>query len=911
MKTFAAVRRALIAGAALALFGNAALSAPPRHQPKSVSGLSGIAVDIPSTSFTLSNGLRVVVHEDHSAPLVATNIWYHVGSKNEPKGKAGFAHLFEHLMFNGSENFNDDFFKATQKIGATQQNGTTNVDRTNYFQTVPKAALDTMLWLESDRMGHLLGAVDQAKLNEQRAVVENEKRQGENRPYAIAEDLVIRGTTPVGHPYDHSTIGSMEDLDAASLDDVKSWFKTYYGPSNAVLVLAGDITPAEAREKAPVTHPQSWVVKRTGTTRDIVNDRVAQPRLIRTWNVSDYASADTDYLQLLGLVLAGDKNSRLYKKLVIEDQLATGVDAGVDNREIEGQFQIDVTVKPGGDIDRVERIVDDELKKLIASGPTEAELARVQTTTVAQFARSLESISFKAEQLAESETYLGDANAWKASFNRAKTARPADLQRVGRTWLSDGDYVLQIKPFGDLAASGPGADRKTMPMPSGVALATFPAVERATLSNGLKLVVARRAGAPVVNMTMLITTGTPADFTSVAPGTGQLAMNLLDEATTTRSREQLVGQLGSLGATVQSGGGGETSIVSLSALKPTLRSALSIYSDVVMHPAFASADLERLRAQSVAGIQAQKQDPSSEGRRLLPKLVYGADNPYGRVATEASVSSVSRPQVTAFYDRWFHPNNATLIVAGDTSLAEIRPLIEAAFSGWKPAAVPDTIAPVSQPPSKNIIYLVDKPGTPQSVIRAGLIAPPRTSGDDLAREAFNTAFGGSFTSRLNMKLREEKGWAYGANSGISGGKGSRLFVAAASVQADKTAEAMAETTALMKGIVSEFPVTADELVKAKDDMALGLSSDWATSNGIAQYVADQVAAGLPEDYYANYPSAVRAENLAAVNAAGQSLLSGHAVTWLIIGDRSKIEDKIRALNLGEVIIVDADGDPAH
>jgi zinc protease len=373
----------------------------------------------------------------------------------------------------------------------------------------------------------------------------------------------------------------------------------------------------------------------------------------------------------------------------------------------------------------------------------------------------------------------------------------------------------------------------------------------------------------------------------------------------------LVGQLGSLGATVQSGGGGETSIVSLSALKPTLRSALSIYSDVVMHPAFASADLERLRAQSVAGIQAQKQDPSSEGRRLLPKLVYGADNPYGRVATEASVSSVSRPQVTAFYDRWFHPNNATLIVAGDTSLAEIRPLIEAAFSGWKPAAVPDTIAPVSQPPSKNIIYLVDKPGTPQSVIRAGLIAPPRTSGDDLAREAFNTAFGGSFTSRLNMKLREEKGWAYGANSGISGGKGSRLFVAAASVQADKTAEAMAETTALMKGIVSEFPVTADELVKAKDDMALGLSSDWATSNGIAQYVADQVAAGLPEDYYANYPSAVRAENLAAVNAAGQSLLSGHAVTWLIIGDRSKIEDKIRALNLGEVIIVDADGDPAH
>jgi zinc protease len=924
MRNFTGVQRALMLGGALLFVcGTPTAASSAKHATSTADPLQSINVDIPETSFTLSNGLRVVVHEDHSAPLVATNIWYHVGSKNEPKGKTGFAHLFEHLMFNGSENFNDDFLKATQRIGASQQNGMTTDDYTTYFQTVPKAALDTILWLESDRMGHLLGAVDQAKLDEQRAVVKNEKRQNHDGcPYCISEDLIIRGTTPVGHPYDHSTIGSMDDLDAASLEDVRQWFKTYYGPSNAVLVLAGDITSAEAREKvekyfgdippgAPVTHPQSWVVKRTGTTRDVVMDRVAQPRLLRTWNVADYASPDTDYLQLLALVLGGDKNSRLYKRLVVENQLATNVDAAVDNREIEGQFQIDVMVKPGGDIDRVQKIVDEELKRLIATGPTVAELARVRTSALASFVRSLESISAKASQLAESETYLGDPNAWKASFNRFKAATPTDLQRVGKTWLSDGDYILQIKPFGDLAASGPGADRKTMPMPRSVAQATFPPIERATLPNGLRLVVAHRAGVPVVNMTMLLETGVPADFASIAPGTGQLAMALLDEATTTRSREQLIEQLGSLGATLNSSGGGETSYVTLSALKPTLKSALSIFSDVVMHPAFSSFDLERLRSQSIASIESQKQDPASAARRLMPKLVFGADSAYGRMITQASLASIGRPRIMGFYDRWFHPNNATLIVAGDTNLAEIRPLIEAAFAGWKRAALPQTVTPVSQPSTKSVIYLVDKPGAPQSVIRLGLVAPPRTQGDDVAREAFNTAFGGGFISRLNMKLREEKGWTYGASSAIQGGRGSRMFVVAAPVQADKTAEAMAEIAALMKAVVSDRPVDTDELAKAKDSLALGLSSDWSTSNGITQYVADELGSGLPDDYYANYPTAIGAETLEAVNAAGSALLSGRGVTWVVVGDRSKIEDKIRALGLGEVVIVDAEGNIVH
>ncbi|MBL8255991.1 MAG: insulinase family protein [Pseudoxanthomonas mexicana] len=873
---------------------------------------------IEANTFTLPNGLTVVVHEDRSTPLVNVNIWYHVGSKHEPAGKSGFAHLFEHLMFNGSENFNDDFFKATQRIGATSQNGTTNVDRTNYFQTVPRAALDSILWLESDRMGHLLGAIDQAKLDEQRSVVKNEKRQGDNKPYAMASDLIMRAMMPVGHPYAHSTIGSMEDLDAASLDDVHAWFRTYYGPSNAVLVLSGDITVDEAREKAqkyfgdiapgtPVSHPESWVVKRTGTVREVAYDRVAQPRVYRVWNVSDYASADTDRLQLLGQVLAGDKNSRLYKRLVIDEQLATGVSASVWNRVLGGQFMVVASVNPGGDIGRVEAIVAEELQRILADGPTQAELTRVRTASAAAFIRSMESISAKASLLAESQTYLGDPDAWKIGYARYESATPAQVRDAGRTWLTDGDYVLHMLPFGDLNASGQGADRSSMPMPESIVPATFPAAERTTLANGMKLVVARREGVPVVNMTMVLDTGVPVDFASIKLGTGSLAMGLLDEGTRTRSGEQLVDALANLGATLQSGGGGETSYVSLSALKPTLREALDIYADVIVNPAFAQPDIDRLKGQTRAGIAASKQDPGRMASRISSTLLFGADHPYGRLMGEADADALTREDVAAFHARWFHSNNATLVVTGDTTLAEIRPLVEAAFAKWNPGAVPETLVPTSVGPDRSVVYLIDKPGTPQTVIRTALVAPVRKDGDAIAREAFNTVLGGSFTSRLNMKLREEKGWAYGAGSGIDGGRGSQVFSARSSVQADKTAESMVEMAKVLADIAGNRPVDADELAVARDDMSLGLTSAWSTSAGVGSYLMDQQVYGLPDDYYAHYAGKVAGITLDAVHREAAGLLGKRPLTWVVVGDLAKIEASIRALNLGEIRIVDADG----
>ncbi|HEY5883203.1 MAG TPA: insulinase family protein, partial [Pyrinomonadaceae bacterium] len=505
-------------------------------------------IDIPYERFVLKNGLTVIVHEDRKAPIVAVNVWYHVGSKNEKPGKTGFAHLFEHLMFNGSENFNKDYFQALERIGASDLNGTTNEDRTNYFQNVPVSALDTVLWLESDRMGHLLGAIDKAKLDEQRGVVQNEKRQGENEPYSLSEELITKAVFPASHPYSHTVIGSMEDLNAASLDDVKEWFKTYYGPANAVVVIAGDIDSKTALAKVekyfgsippgpPVTHFDKWVAPRTGEQRQVAQDRVPQARLYKVWNIPGIGTAENDYLNLASDILVSDKASRLYKRLVYDEQIATDVGAFLDQREIGSLFIVQVTAKPAGDLGAIERAVNEEMQKLFAVPPAQDELDRVRTSMFAQFVRGAERIGGfggKSDILARSEVFEGKPDAYKASLDRIAAASPADIQGTARRWLSDGAYVLEIHPFPNHVATQTGVDRKTMPVPGAGPEPKFPALQRGKLSNGMEVIVAERRSVPVVNLSLLVDAGFAADQFA-QPGTAALAMNMLDEGTKTKN----------------------------------------------------------------------------------------------------------------------------------------------------------------------------------------------------------------------------------------------------------------------------------------------------------------------------------------------------------------------------------------
>src|SRR5438093_1308880 len=445
------------------LLGSVAAATLPAQRPARSTRAPARAAEpapitIPYQRFTLKNGLTLLVHEDHKAPIVAVNIWYHVGSKNERPGRTGFAHLFEHLMFNGSEHFNDDYFQPFERIGATDQNGTTNNDRTNYFENVPTTALDVALWMESDRMGHLLGVIDTAKVNEQRGVVQNEKRQGENQPYGKVNLLMAEGAFPAGHPYSWTVIGSMEDLNAASVEDVKNWFRTYYGPNNAVIVLAGDITPGAARQKVeqyfgdiaatpPIAKQDAWIARRTGSHREIMQDRVPQARIYRQWNIPQVGSADGDYLDLVTHVLAAGKTSRLYKRLVYDEQIATDVIAYVDLREIAGQLVIRATVKPNGDLARVQRAIDEELARFIQGGPTASELRRVKTQSRANFIRGIERIGGfggKSDVLARNEVFTGSADHYLVTQRRIATATAGDLKSAATRWLSDGDWVLEV-----------------------------------------------------------------------------------------------------------------------------------------------------------------------------------------------------------------------------------------------------------------------------------------------------------------------------------------------------------------------------------------------------------------------------------------------------------------------------------
>lgn len=881
-------------------------------------------IDIPYEKFTLDNGLTVIVHQDDKAPIVAVNLWYHVGSKNEKQGKTGFAHLFEHLMFNGSENFNDDYFQVLEKVGATDLNGTTNEDRTNYFQNVPVNALDLALWMESDRMGHLLGAIDQDKLDEQRGVVQNEKRQGENQPYGKVSGLISEYTYPKGHPYSWSVIGSMDDLNAAELDDVHEWFQTYYGPNNATLVIAGDIDPQTAREKVetyfgdiepgpPIAKQEAWIARRTGESRMTMQDRVPQARIYKVWNIPERGNIDLDYLDLVSDVLGSGKTSRFYERLVYEDQIATDAVAYISPGEIGSQFFVRATARPGVELEAVEEALNEELGRLLEDGIRDNELKRIKTQYVARFIRGAERIGGfggKSDILAENEVYAETPDFYKVKLERVRQATGEDLLNAAREWLSDGVFSLEVHPYPQLSASAEGVDRSVMPELDDPPGATFPAMQKTTLGNGLEVILVERDAIPVVNFRMIFDAGYAADQFA-KPGTANLAMNMLDEGTETRTALEISEELALLGASVGASSGLDASTVSLSALKSELDASLELYADVILNPAFPEADFNRLKQEQLVGIQREKVTPVQMALRVFPGLLYGDGHAYGLPLTGSgtteSVSDLTRDDLQKFHDTWFKPNNATLIVVGDVSMAELQPRLERVFNGWKKGNVPEkNIGQVAHKEGSSV-YIMDRPGSEQSIIFAGHIAPPKGNPNEIAIETMNTILGGAFISRVNMNLREDKGWSYGAFSLIWDARGQRPFIVYAPVQTDKTKESMQEVVMELNGILTDRPVTEVEVDRAKKNQTLTLAGQWETNGAVMNSVAELVQYDLPDNYHDTYTSQVYGLSIDKIAAAAEEVLHPENLVWVIVGDRAKIESGIRELNLGKIYFLDEDG----
>jgi zinc protease len=888
---------------------------------------SAPAIPIPEiayTKFVLKNGLTLLVHEDHKSPVVAINTWYHVGSKNERRGKTGFAHLFEHLMFSGSANFDHTYINAMERIGATDLNGTTNVDRTNYFENVPVSMLDLALFAESDRMGHLLGVLDQKKLDLQRGVVQNEKRQGENQPYGVTRQLLTENLYPAGHPYSWTTIGSMEDLNAASLADVQDWFKTNYGPNNTVLVLAGDVTPDAAREKVekyygeipagpPLARQSVWIAKRTGTRRGSVQDRVPQARAYRVWNIPEAYSAEEPLLDLAAQVLGGGKTSRFYRRLVYRDQLATSASASVTSAEIGGHFDLVLTAVPGGDLGKLERGADEEVSRLAATGPTAAELAIAKTNLLGDFVRGTERVGGfggKSDVLARCATFTGDPHCYAKYYARIAAATPAAVARVAQEWLGDGDYVLEVHPYPSDFAAGPALDRAREPTTGTAPHLDLPALERATLSNGLELYLAERRGVGVVNLSLLVDAGYAADAPDL-PGASSFALRMLEEGTPKRDSMAVSTALESLNAKFGTSSSLDGSTVNVTLLRPTLRQGLAIYADLVQNPAFGAPDFERLRKERLAAIRREQVTPQATALRVLPALLYGKGHPYAvpfsGLGTEQSLARMTRADLAAFHRTWFKPNNAKLLIVGDTTLAEITPELERLFRNWRPGGLPrKTIAPGAVP-GASAIYVIDRPGAQQSVIAGASLVPPRGDPDALTLDLVNDILGGTFSSRANMNLREDKHWSYGVRSLIVDAIGQRPLISIAPVQSDKTADALRELSAEYRGIAGGRPITARELADAASNETLGLPGAFETAKQLGDRYLTVLQYHLADDYYQTLAARTLAVSPEQANDLAQRIIKPDGILWVVVGDMAKVEAGIRDLHLGEVRRIDADG----
>jgi len=881
-------------------------------------------IDIPYQKFVLDNGLTLIVHEDHKAPIVAFNVWYHVGSKNEKPGRTGFAHLFEHLMFNGSENYNDDYFKPMQKIGATDLNGTTNEDRTNYFENVPTSTLDLVLWMESDRMGHLQGAINQAKLDEQRGVVQNEKRQYDNEPYSISEELIAKAIFPAGHPYSWTVIGSMEDLTAAKLEDVHQWFSTYYGPNNAVIAIAGDIDAKTALEKVkhyfgdippgpPIVKHQAWVAKRSGEQRQTAQDRVPQARIYKIWNIPQWGTNENTHLNLAAAILGAGKTSRLYKRLVYDEQIATSVSAYLDSREITGLFFIEADAKPGVELAKVEKAINEELKRLLTEGATEKELRLVKTQYIANFIRGSERIGGfggKSDILATNETFGGRPDYYQTIMQFVNETTLANIKDALVQWLSAGAYVLEIHPYPNFSAVKSTFNRSQMPEPGPAPQVNFPDFQRTTLASGLKVILAERHAIPQIRLNLVLDAGYATDQSGL-PGTASLAMNMLDEGTSHRSSLQISEELALLGARLNTGSNLDTSFVSMSTLKDKLDAALDIYADVILNPIFPETDFKRLQKLQIAKIQQEKSSPFAMALRVIPKLIYGSghaySNPFTGSGYESSVAKLTRQDLVNFQQSWIKPNNATLVIVGDTTMDEIKPKLEKLFKGWTAGNIPKKNIAVIPLNEKSAVYIMDKPDAPQSLVIAGHIAPSSADTDRIAIETMNFILGGDFVSRINMNIRENKHWSYGAGSFLPGARGQQPFIVYAPVQADKTKETMFELKQELENIIGKKPINNDEYSNAKNSQTLQLPGQWETMAAVEGSLLEIVQYGLADDYFKTYPIKVLQLKMEDLANAAKKVIHPQVLTWVIVGARAMIEPKIRELGYSEIYLIDTDG----
>ncbi|HSE42645.1 MAG TPA: pitrilysin family protein, partial [Acidobacteriota bacterium] len=884
----------------------------------------GHAASLPEVKFEkyrLPNGLEVILHEDHSLPIVSVNVWYHVGSKNEKPGRTGFAHLFEHMMFQGSKNRNKEY--AFDEVGGVR-NGSTSEDRTNYWENIPPNYLEKALWMEADRLGFLLPAMDQKKLDNQRDVVKNERRQRlENEPYNKVFDLFPPLLYPQGHPYSWTVIGSMADLSAASMEDVSEFFRMYYAPNNASLCVAGDFNPEQTKQwiekyfgpippGPSIDRVETWIPKLDGVRRVNVEDNVNLARIYMAWHSpAEYKPGDAE-LDLLGNILSDGKSSRLYKSLVYEKQLAQDVSAFQDSNELGSTFNIIVTARDGVALEQLEKDIDAEVRAILDRGVTAAELKSAKDNYEADFVRALEPVGGfggRADRLNNYNVMLGDPGKFQWDLNRYTNATAADIQQYTKKSLNFNErLILYVVPQGKLNAQKDSLDRTIEPKPGAEPTYAPPKIQRSKLSNGMDLLLVEDHGLPLVQANLVLKSGwgnDPAD----RPGAASVTAELLDEGTTTRNALQISEAVQSLGADLTTTSSFDGSRVNLNILKRNLDQGLVLMADVVLNPSFPATELERQRKIYLGRIAQESKQPSTSALITFMRTLYGKEHPYGQPftgsGTEASIKTIQREDLVNYYRSNYFPNNSAVVIAGDITMDEAKAKFEKAFGSWKQGNVESKTIPEPPNAAKTHVYIVDKPEAPQSMVVLGQVFIKRDDPDYETLMLINNALGGKFTSRINMNLREEKGFSYGANSSFLALRSSGPFYASAPVQTQSTKESIVEMLKEVREIASTRPLTEQEIEDSKSNIMKRYPQNFQTLSGIASQLANIYLYNLPDDEWSRYISKIAAITPASAAEAAKEHLKQDGLLIVVVGDRKKIEPAIKELNLGDVDVLEA------
>jgi zinc protease len=908
------------------------------------------ATDVPRIQFekyTLPNGLEVILSQDRRLPMVAVNLWYHVGPANEEPGRTGFAHLFEHMMFQSSKHVPaDSHIRLLEAAGASDLNGTTDYDRTNYFETVPANQLELALWLESDRMGYLLEKVDQAALSNQQDVVRNERRQSvENQPYGLAEEALVQALFPKGHPYYGNVIGSHEDIQAAKLEDVQRFFRQYYAPNNATMAIVGDFDPAQVKALvqkyfgtlkggAPVPKPEADTPKITAERRVTVPSRVELPRVYMAWITSPiFQPGDAD-ADIAATIIGAGRTSRLYKKLVYERQIAQNVSAQQYSLILGSVFQIEVTARQGRTVQELEKAIDEELAALRTSPPTAAEVAQARNLIETNIIGGLERLGGfggVADRLNQYNHYLGNPDYLQKDIERYRAVTPASVQAFIKVQLAPtARVVLHAVPgqpqqtaqvptpaAPNAAQGGEGggqainADepwRLEMPMPGPARPLQLATPASATLPNGLTLILSERRGLPIVAASLVLKTGSDANPLD-KPGLANFVAAMLDEGTATRDALQLADEVARLGANLNTASTMDATTVAGRSLTKNFPALLDIVADVTLRPSFPAAEIERQRTQRLGQLVQQRDNPAQVAATVSAAALYGQKHPYGytEIGTEASVKSITREDMTAFWKQNFAPNNAALVVAGDISMNELRALAEKAFGGW-PRGTPATPKLGMPTTTAARVVIVDKPGSPQTQLRVVSVGAARSSPDFRALQVMNMALGGLFSSRINMNLREQHGYSYGTYSQFVFRRSAGPFQVAGGVRTDATAPAVTEIFKEIEGMTAR-PLDAEELKKAKDSLANSLPGAFETSANAVNNFSNVFIYDLGLDYYTRYAQQVNAVTAAQALDVAKRYLVPNRMVVVAVGDRKAIEADLMKLNLGVVEIRDAEGKP--